>query len=206
MDKHGRIPLVRHRLLLLSGGLDSTGLAAWLRPDSTLTIDYGQVSALGEERAARSIAKHLDLNWHHLRVDCSPLGSGLLAGTDPDPHAPAPEWWPFRNQLLATLAAAWALPRGFKSIMLGTVATDSQHLDGTQRFYDQLDQLVAFQEGSIRVQVPALDLTTTELLGRVDLGSGLLGFTHSCHRSSIACGVCPGCVKRAAVLDQLGWT
>lgn len=194
------------RLLLLSGGLDSTGLAAWWRPDAALTIDYGQVSATGEERAARAIAQRLDVPWHHLRVDCSRLGSGLLAGAVPDPRAPVPEWWPFRNQLLATLASTWAFPRGFESVVLGSVATDGQHLDGSAQFYAVLDKLVSLQEGGLRIEAPAIALTTTELLRRIDLDSGVLGFTHSCHRSSIACGTCPGCVKRAAVLDELGRT
>lgn len=194
------------RLLLLSGGLDSTGLAAWLRPDAALTIDYGQVSAAGEERAARSIAQRLGVAWHHLRVDCSPLGSGFLAGSRPDPRAPVPEWWPFRNQLLATLAAAWAFPLGFESLVFGSVTTDGRHLDGTAQFYAALDRLVALQEGGLRVEVPAIEMTTADLLRRIDLDSGVLGFTHSCHRSSIACGTCPGCVKRAWVLDQLGRT
>ncbi|MGO9791651.1 MAG: 7-cyano-7-deazaguanine synthase [Solirubrobacteraceae bacterium] len=194
------------RLLLLSGGLDSTGVAGLLQPDAALTIDYGQVSAAGEEGAGRSVARHLGIPWNHLRVDCSPVGSGLLAGCEPDPCAPVREWWPFRNQLLATLAAAWALPRGFQSIVLGSVSTDGCHLDGTAQFYAKLDGLIRLQEGGMNVEVPAIGMTTAELLRQVDLESGVLGFTHSCHRSPIACGACPGCAKRAAVLEELGRT
>jgi hypothetical protein len=35
-------------VLLLSGGIDSSALAAWRRPTQTLVIDYGQISAPGE--------------------------------------------------------------------------------------------------------------------------------------------------------------
>lgn len=192
------------RLLLLSGGLDSTALAAWLRPDHALTIDYGHVSAVGEIAASRAVCARLDLPWSHVRVDCSALGSGLLAGTAPDPHAPVPEWWPYRNQMLVTAAAAWALPRNLTEIIVGSVATDDTHLDGTAAFYEALDGVVSLQEGGLRVRVPALRLTTTDLLRQAQLPAGVIGFTHSCHRAPVPCGLCPGCIKRSAVLDELG--
>ena len=92
-------------LLLLSGGLDSSAAAAILQPVGTLVIDYGQVTAPAEIAAARSIANALNLPNEVLRADCAPAGSGLLHGHEPDAEAPSAEWWPFRNQLLATLGA-----------------------------------------------------------------------------------------------------
>lgn len=40
------------RALLLSGGLDSTAIAAWQRPDVCVTVDYGQRPARGELAAS----------------------------------------------------------------------------------------------------------------------------------------------------------
>lgn len=191
-------------LLLLSGGIDSSALAAWRRPAQTLVIDYGQISAAGEIAAARAVAHELGLPVEVLHADCSAVGSGLLAGNDADPAAPVPEWWPFRNQLLVTLAAAWALPRGLHRVLVGSVAGDDRHADGKVEFYAQLDQLTAAQEGEIRVEVPAIRLTTVELVTQSGIADSALGWTHSCHRSSVACGDCPGCIKRREVLHELG--
>jgi 7-cyano-7-deazaguanine synthase len=191
-------------LLLLSGGIDSTALAAWRRPAQALVIDYGQVSAAGETTAAGAVARELGLQVEVLHVDCAAIGSGLLAGNNADLVAPVPEWWPFRNQLLVTLAAAWALPRGLDRVLVGSVAGDDRHADGTAVFYAHLDRLTAAQEGGIRVDVPAIHLTTVELIVQSGIADPVLGWTHSCHRSSVACGDCPGCVKRRDVLNELG--
>lgn len=191
-------------VLLLSGGIDSSALAAWRRPNQTLVIDYGQISAPGEITAARRVASELSLPIAVLEANCSAVGSGLLAGAAPDPAAPVDEWWPFRNQLLVTLAAAWSLPRGLCTVVVGSVAGDSRHADGTASFYTQLDALTGAQEGAIRVLVPAIELTSAELVERSEIHDSVLAWTHSCHRGPVACGDCPGCNKRRDVLHDLG--
>jgi 7-cyano-7-deazaguanine synthase len=167
-------------------------------------IDYGQVSANGEITAARAVALALGIPITALNTNCSAVGSGLLASASPDPAAPVEEWWPFRNQLLVTLAAAWALPRGLMTVVVGSVAGDGRHVDGTAGFYMQLDALTAAQEGGIRVSVPAIGMTSADLIERSRITDSVLGWTHSCHRGSVACGDCPGCNKRRDVLRELG--
>jgi 7-cyano-7-deazaguanine synthase len=191
-------------LLLFSGGLDSTALAVLLRPEHALTIDYGQVSAAGEMRAAAAISAELGIAHHVLRCDCSAIGSGLLAGKEPDPAAPVVEWWPFRNQLLLTLAGAWALPHDCREIMVGSVFGDGTHADGTKEFYNTMANVMSLQEGELTVVAPAISKSCTELLLEAEVPDGILGFTHSCHRSEWACGLCPGCIKRSEVLESLG--
>lgn len=192
-------------LLLLSGGLASTALAAWRRPPLTLTVDYGQRPAAGELIAAAAVCRELGLDHHALRVDCSELGSGLLAAAEPAAVAPSPEWWPYRNQLLVTLAASWGLPRGATSITTGSVIGDGErHADGTAGFYAALDAVVRMQEGRVRVEVPAVGMTSEELIELSGVSDEVLGWTHSCHRAELACGVCPGCAKRRDVLARMG--
>lgn len=196
-------------LLLLSGGVDSAAIAAWMRPDRCLFVDYGQAPAAGECRAARQVAAALDLPLDELHVDCSAVGSGLLAGDPADRRPtsgqPSPEWWPFRNQLLVTLAAAHAVHVGATTVVAGSVAPDGQrHVDGTPDFYRRLDDLVAMQEGNVRVSAPAADLSPVELLERSGITDAALGWTHSCHVDDLACGTCPGCVKRRELLEEAG--
>lgn len=180
-------------VLLLSGGLDSTAVAAWMRPDTALTIDYGQRAAQGEITAARAVSNALDIPWATVRVDCSPVGGGMLAGEGDD------EFWPYRNQLLITLAAAWAANHGHQEVMLGTVADDT-HLDCAPTFIDGLNDLLRTQEPAIHLTAPARDLTGSELLTHSPIDAGLIGWTHSCNRSPLACGACPSCGRRAALL------
>lgn len=192
-------------LLLLSGGLESTALAAWRRPALTLTIDYGQAPAVGELIASAAVCRELGLDHHALRVDCAELGSGLLAAAEPAAVAPSPEWWPYRNQLLVTLAAGWGLARGATSITVGSVVGDGErHTDGTAAFYAALDTVVGIQEGGLRVEVPAVEMTSEQLIELSGVSDEVLGWTHSCHRTNLACGVCPGCAKRRDVLTRMG--
>jgi 7-cyano-7-deazaguanine synthase len=201
------------KLLLLSGGHDSVALAAWLRPDACLTIDYGQRPVAGEMRASKAATAALGLNWHQLRVDLSAVGSGLMHNTGDDdevagavaPGSPSPEWWPYRNQLLVSIAAAWALPRGFTELVVGSVGSDgARHRDGTADFYERLDAVVSFQEGGLRVVAPAVGMSTVELIETSGVPDRVLAYAHSCHLAEYPCGLCPGCRKHAEVLAHAG--
>lgn len=196
------------RVLLLSGGLDSTALAAWLRPDAALWVDYGQRPASGERRAAQAVAAQLGMPFHAVTVDAGAIGLGLLnsdtsdgPGTDP---LPSPEWWPFRNQLIVTVAAAWAWPRGYVELLVGSVSTDGdRHADGTAAFFSALAGLLALQEGGMTVSAPAVAMTTEELVTASGAPDSLIAWAHSCHVADLACGRCPGCVKHERVLRGL---
>lgn len=198
-------------LLLLSGGIDSSAIAAWIRPGHTLFIDYGQVPAGAEATAAREVARALDIPHSSITVNASAVGAGLLSGEVVE-GAPSPEWWPFRNQLLVSIAAAWVVSnrRHFRGsgdeieILVGSVAPDGlRHLDGAPSFYGALDSLLQTQEGGVRVSAPAIELDTPDLVRVSNVEDSVLGWTHSCHRSGVPCGACPGCYKRAAVLSSL---
>lgn len=191
--------------LLLSGGIDSTALAYWKKPSIALTIDYGQASRAGEIRAAAKIAKELRIPHEIVRVDCAELGSGDLASKPPHDAAPASEWWPFRNQFLVTIAAMRSIALGVDHLILGSVNSDAFHIDGTREFYERIDSLLAMQEGHIRVEVPAIHVTSVELVRMSGITPALLGWTHSCHKGQYSCGFCRGCGKRRLVLSQLGY-
>jgi 7-cyano-7-deazaguanine synthase len=190
--------------LLLSGGQDSIALAYWLRPDLAISIDYGQLPAQAELRAAEKICEVLGIKQVKVSVDCSSLGSGDLAGSQAVAAAPSSEWWPFRNQLLVTLAASFALSNGASELLLGAVSTDEGHADGRQEFFDTMDAVMRLQEGGIRVRTPAIHLTSAELIRTSGISMELLCWAHSCHRSNFACGQCRGCIKHKNVMYELG--
>jgi 7-cyano-7-deazaguanine synthase len=196
---------VNETAILLSGGLDSAALAFWLKPQLGITVDYGQASARGEIRAAAQIAADLGVKHEVIRLDCSSLGSGDLALKPAMTGAPAPEWWPYRNQFLITVAAMKTIPMGISRLLVGSVKSDSFHVDGRPEFFEQIDCLIAMQEGGLRVEAPALGFTTVELIRHCGVPDGILGWTHSCHKAEFACGNCRGCWKRQEVLNELGW-
>lgn len=192
------------KAILLSGGMDSIALAYWLRPEIAITLDYGQKAAKSEIIAATQVARLLGMEHHVLRVDCSSLGSGDLVGSKPLSDAPVTEWWPYRNQMLVTLALMKAIQLDVCELMVGSVKTDAQHADGTPEFYEQLSKLVSLQEGNLRVTAPAIGMTTVELVKKSQIPEGILMYAHSCHTSNHPCGRCHGCNKYLYVKEQLG--
>ncbi len=192
-------------LLLLSGGVDSAALAVLHRPNVALTVDYGQRPALGEISAARSICAELSLRHDVIRIPLEALGSGLMVGADPSSLSEHVEFWPFRNQLLLTIGAMHAIRHGLKRVLIGTVATDVRHRDGSADFLRRANDLIREQEGSIEVLAPGLQEDTATLVRRAQVPASVLGWTHSCHTGSLACGQCPGCIKHSNLMEELDW-
>ncbi|MDQ3816329.1 MAG: 7-cyano-7-deazaguanine synthase [Acidobacteriota bacterium] len=190
--------------LLLSGGLDSTAIAYWLRPDFAFTVDYGQMGAKGEIHAARQVCKAIGIEHEVISVDCRPLGSGDLFGKPPALGAPMSEWLPFRNQLLLTLAGMRAIPKGAQALLFGAVKPDSVHADGTKEFFEAMDKAFALQEGGLRILAPAIEMTTAELIRVSNIPLSILGWAHSCDVSASACGRCGSCSKYYGVMKELG--
>jgi len=192
-------------LLLLSGGVDSAALAVACRPAAALFVDYGQRPARAELRAAKLIAERIGLKLAELTVDLRSVGGGLLLTEATETDAPSPEWWPYRNQMLVTLAAALAVRLNLHWVMVGTVVSDrDRHADGDPAFYSAINSLLRLQEGDVAVATPAIEETTEQLVLRSGVSEELLAWTVSCHRSELPCGECPGCWKRARVMGALG--
>lgn len=191
-------------LLLLSGGLDSVALAAWMRPEIALTVDYGQQPAGGEGRAASQVARVLGIKHIVIRPRVSSLGSGDMAGHAPAGIAPVTEWWPFRNQFLVTVGAMAAIQYEAERVLLGCVRSDDCHTDGTADFVSNMDRVCRSQEGGIRVEAPAIGLDTASLIRESGIDHSVLAWSHSCHTHEWACGVCRGCFKHREVMAAIG--
>src|SRR5678809_1183936 len=129
-----------NKAILLSGGIDSTALAFWMRPEFAITINYGQSPAVAEIETSKIICEELSIKHIVLDIDCSNLGSGDLIKKDPIKIAPSTEWWPYRNQLLVTLACMKAIGLGVNELMIGSVLSDGFHKDGTEEFYSLLNK------------------------------------------------------------------
>lgn len=190
--------------LLLSGGMDSIAVAYWHRPELAITIDYGQRPAAGEIHASQAVAEVLGIEHHIVRVDLSALGSGDMAGSAALDVAPVSEWWPFRNQMLVTLAAMKCIGLGVNRLLIGTLRTDERHADGRAEFIASLNALLHQQEGTMALEAPAIGLTSVELIQESGIPMEILAWAHSCHVSDVACGQCRGCRKHYETLRNIG--
>ncbi|MGB6093335.1 MAG: 7-cyano-7-deazaguanine synthase [Moheibacter sp.] len=190
--------------ILLSGGMDSIAIAYWKRPRYAFTINYGQRPAIAEIQAANQVCKFLGIEHHVISVDCSQLGTGDMSENEQLSIAPATEWWPYRNQLLVTLACMKGVSLGITELYVGAVSTDVFHKDGTKGFYSSLSTLMQYQEGEIVVTAPAIDMNTVELIEESSIPSSVLLWAHSCHTSNNPCMNCNGCKKYLYTLQALG--
>lgn len=191
------------RALLFSGGVESTCLAVMTKPDLALTIDYGQVCAPGEIRAARHIASLVGMSHRVIEVSLGHLGSGEMTGVPSAAGSRVPEHWPFRNQMLLTVAAMALAGGELRELIIGTVLTDRVHNDGTPEFLSAMERLLQTQLSDFRLGAPASTMTTDDLVRRSGVSRDLLGWTFSCHRSGVACGACRGCNKSMELFDRL---
>lgn len=192
------------RILLFTGGLDSTALAWMLRPDKLVFLNYGQRPAKGEERASRAISKDLGIELDVGSVDMSTFGHGTMSnsGSPLASSIKTPEFWPYRNQMLITLGAMKYAGEPISEILVGTVVGDDAHPDGSADFVSAIDNLVKMQSG-VRVSAPAIDMTTLQLIRAANIPKSILGWTFSCHTGEWACGSCRGCHKHRQVIECL---
>lgn len=193
------------RALLFSGGIESTCLAVMAKPDLAVTINYGQVCARGEIRAAKHIASLIGMSHRIIEVSLAQLGSGEMTGVPSnDDGSSVPEHWPFRNQMLLTVAVMALANCDLRELMIGTVVTDCVHNDGTPDFLRAMERLLQIQLADFKLSAPASTITTHDLVLRSGVSRDVLGWTFSCHRAEVACGACRGCNKSLELFALLG--
>jgi len=189
--------------ILLSGGMDSIALTYWQKPDIAITIDYGQAAAETEIRNSAMVANELGIAHHIIQIDCSSLGSGDLVNEGSIEASPSTEWWPYRNQLLISLACMKGIGLGLTELMVGSVKSDGFHKDGTAVFFERISALMEYQEGNIKITSPCINLSTVELIKLSGIPRSLLLWAHSCHKSNIPCCNCRGCNKYRQTLTEI---
>lgn len=191
------------KAVLLSGGVDSICLTYGIKPHIAYTIDYGQTVAEREIYVSEFICKELGIEHKCIKVDCRRLGSGTLANAKNHNLSPSAEWWPYRNQLLITLACMQGIKDDVQELYLASVKSDSFHKDGTKEFYDFVNTLVEYQEGKMKIFCPTLNYYSHELVDIFNVPTELLTIAHSCHISNTACGKCSGCIKQLKIRYEL---
>jgi 7-cyano-7-deazaguanine synthase len=209
----------------LSGGLDSTTVAAKLYRDETvhtiqaITFNYGQRHIEAETDAAASVADWYSIPWQ--MIDLTPLSlfykSPLIsAANEPvpvneDPRRPgvAPTYVPRRNTVMLALAALIAEQRNLNFVAYGAHATDANYPDCTPQFAEAFSHMLhvgSHPDNVVQLYAPLIDLHKAEV---VELAAELeapIDITHSCYQGKQpACGVCDTCQSRIHAFKQAGY-
>jgi 7-cyano-7-deazaguanine synthase len=190
---------------LFSGGLDSTALLYWKKPDLCFHINYGQKGFKGESRAVKQIAFELSLNAELISIHSSYFETNTSVSNNKNDQYPL-EWIPYRNQLLITIAGIIGFSYGIKTILIGCVKSDKHYRDGTKEFFTKMDDICKYQEGNLRLKAPAIELSSAELIKKSKIPLSVLSWSHSCTQSELACGNCQSCQKHKIVMSELGFT
>ena len=202
----------RHRLVLLSGGLDSAAMLYLSPVDWTkaMFIDYGQVSAKLEERAARALTAEREITLEVVRVgDLARLGAGTLARAtaisfaDGETQSQREEWFPGRNLMLSAIGAISLARAGGGELAFG--ALSDSYRDARPTFFESVEKVIdASLPSDIRIKLIVPSASRLEVL-REAYAAGLeprLSF--SCNRRDDRhCWRCTSCQDRSQLIAAL---
>lgn len=179
----------RAATVLLSGGIDSAACAKFLlerRFDlQSIFIDYGQLAARRESRAASAVAAHLGISLHRVHISPVPSrGAGELPG---------------RNAFFVCTAI---LTTGARpgSIALG-LHGGTPYYDCSEPFISSISRLTAeMTDGAVSVLAPFATWSKKDVYDYFTSGGIPIGLTYSCEAGCARpCGVCLSCRDRRAL-------
>ena len=215
-------------VVLLSGGLDSTTVAAMAREQGfkvyALSFDYGQNHKI-ELESAKLVAAKLGVQQHAIvKVDLRSFGGSALTSDQPVPkhrsaedigHGVPVTYVPARNTVFLSLALAWAETLGATDIFLGVNALDySGYPDCRPEFIRAFETLanlatkMGTEEGKrITIHTPLIAMTKKQIV-EAGLRLGVdYSMTISCYdpdERGEACGACDACLLRLKGFSEAG--
>lgn len=206
-------------IVILSGGLDSTVLAATLKRSYEVvcvSVNYGQRHKR-ELTAARAVCEAMELR--HVVVDVPGLLAVFGGSSQTDMNVPVPEGHyaeesmkatvvPNRNMVLLAIGGALAVAE--KADVLAYAAHGGDHAiypDCREAFAKPMaDALLNCDWHKVMLERPFLGLTKADIVAIGNSIGAPLDLTYSCYNGKeIHCGKCGTCVERreAFVLAQV---
>lgn len=206
-------------VLILSGGMDSATLLWYLRDRGDdvrcLSIDYGQ-----RHRRELECAKELCtiIGVEHRVADLTALRPFLAGSSQTDNAVAVPHGHyaaenmkltvvPFRNGLMLSVAAAWAISTRSDAIIYGAHAGDHAiYPDCRPEFVAAFGSAVKLGDWhQVNLMSPFIDLTKAKI---VALGARLhvpWEKTYSCYQGDMVhCGRCGTCCERLMAFAEAG--
>ena len=218
---------MKHAVVLLSGGLDSTTTLAIAIAQGyqayTLSFDYGQRHRF-ELEAAQRVAKALGAKQHRVvKIDNQIFaGSALTDDVDVPKKRSGKEigagipvtYVPARNTIFLSHALAWAEVIGAGHIFLGANAIDySGYPDCRPEFIAMFETLanIATKAGlegrRFQIHAPLIKFSKADIIRKALELDVDLSLTHSCYDPSpkgLACGQCDSCQLRLKGFREAG--
>ena len=206
-------------VVLLSGGLDSTTVAAIARAQGfrllALTIDYNQRHRIELDHAAR-VAAAVGVERHIVvAVDLTGFGGSALTADIAVPKSGVASgipvtYVPARNTIFLSVALGWAEAAGAKDLFIGVNALDySGYPDCRPAFIAAFEAManVGTRDGGFTVHAPLKDMTKADIVREAAVLGVDLGLTWSCYDPTPAgrpCGECDSCRLRAKGFAEAG--
>ncbi len=212
-------------VILLSGGLDSTTVAAIAREAGfrllALTIDYNQRHRIELDAAARVAAVYAERHIV-LPLDLRGFGGSALTGDIdvPKGHAGDPvepgipvTYVPARNTIFLSVALGWAEAAGAHDLFIGVNALDySGYPDCRPEFIAAFEALanIATAAGdkgaAFTVHTPLATMTKADIVREAARLNVDLSQTWSCYDpvGGRPCGACDSCRLRAKGFAEAG--
>jgi 7-cyano-7-deazaguanine synthase len=215
-------------VVLLSGGLDSATVLAWMRREGfachALSFRYGQRHSIELDRAAE-IARTLGAVEHRVaEIDLRAFGGSALTADIDVPkdrdessiaHGVPVTYVPARNTIFLAFALAFAETLGSSDIAIGVNAIDySGYPDCRPDFIAAFERLANLatkagaQDGAhFRIHTPLQTLSKAGIVRlAVELGVPV-GRTISCYdpmSGGVPCGHCDACILRRKGFAEAG--
>jgi len=178
------------KVLLLSGGIDSTALLAEEGCGLALFVDYGQPSAREEEACARRSADRFDVAFEVVRA--GPLQLGAMGDA---PGVMGPRVVHARNLILIAIAANYAGESG--EVLIGSHADDVRDYPDCRPAYLSRVSALLWDGQRARVRAPFSGLRKAEVrakLAAISLdASGLCWSCYAPISPGVPCGGCNSC-------------
>ncbi len=212
-----------HAVVIVSGGLDSTVLAYWLRAQGArltlLSVDYGQRHRV-ELHYARATAERLGVD-HHV-ANLTSVGRLLDGSALTDPKVAVPDGHytdasmrativPNRNALMLDIGVGLAVAVGADAVAFGAHTGDHPVYPDCRPEFLQAYRRMVFtaNDGLLAtgfdVLAPFMTLTKREIVLRGDRVGVPFEATWSCYRGlEVHCGTCGTCVERAEAFTLAG--
>lgn len=172
-------------LILLSGGVDSTALAALAKDQglraTALFVDYGQAANASEHTSSRAVAEMYGLPWRELQVAGIRFSEGEIRG---------------RNAFLVHLALL-ALDPPSCVIYLG-IHAGTGYRDCGPDFVALVQTSLDFHTGGqVRLAAPFLEAQKSDVYAFAASLDVPFELTYSCESGPTPCGICASCRDRA---------
>ena len=218
---------MKHAVVLLSGGIDSTTSLAIARAEGyevyALSFDYGQRHQI-EIEAARRVANSLGAKEHRVaKIDLRVFGGSALTDNVEVPkrrsageiaHGIPVTYVPARNTIFLAYALAWAEVIQADDIFLGVNAIDySGYPDCRPEFVEAFEILAnlatkaGVEGGHFHIHTPLIKFSKAEIIRQAVKRGIDLSLTHSCYDplpDGLACGECDSCLLRLKGFREAG--